>query len=121
QNYLKDQGFDIFDDIIDHSYQYHNTLIERCYYAIADNLEILTNLQHSSKLRDAMQKRLNANRQKIIYDCLEFTNKMLDPTSGSIINNLQQFYNTVPKDLANDIFLLDTFVNKNESHIMKNH
>jgi hypothetical protein len=104
-------GYDIFDDIIDHSYQYHNTLIERCYYAIANNLEILTNLEHSTRLRNTLQKRLNANRQKIIHNCLEFTRHMLDPESESISNDLQQSYNTIPVDPVKNIFLTDMLRN----------
>ena len=37
---LTRMGFDVFDDIIDHSYQYKETLFERCYYAFYNNLEL---------------------------------------------------------------------------------
>lgn len=62
-------GYDTFDDVIDHSYQYRNTLIERCYHAIADNLDILRNLEHATVLRTNMAKRLADNRQKLLTDC----------------------------------------------------
>jgi hypothetical protein len=62
-------GYDVFDDVIDHSYQYRDTLIERCYYAIADNLNILKDLQHAAELRTSMVERLAANRQKLLTDC----------------------------------------------------
>ena len=62
-------GYDTFDDVIDHSYQYRDTLIERCYYAIADNLEILKNLEHATALRNNLSTRLKENRQKLLTDC----------------------------------------------------
>ena len=62
-------GYDTFDNVIDHSYQYRDTLIERCYHAIADNLDILRNLEHATVLRTNMAKRLADNRQKLLTDC----------------------------------------------------
>jgi hypothetical protein len=62
-------GYDTFDDVIDHSYQYRDTVIERCYYAIADNLDILRNLEHATALRTNMAARLAENRQKLLTDC----------------------------------------------------
>ena len=56
-------GFDIFDDVVDHSYQNYNTLFERCYYAIADNLEILTNKSKITQLRKENLPRLLKNRE----------------------------------------------------------
>jgi hypothetical protein len=49
-------------------------LIERCYYAIADNLEILKNLEHATALRNNLSTRLTENRQKLLTDCT-----VLDP------------------------------------------
>jgi hypothetical protein len=70
-------GYDTFDDVIDHSYQYKDTLIERCYYAIADNLEILRNLEHATVLRNNLSTRLTENRQKLLADCTLPTSPML--------------------------------------------
>jgi hypothetical protein len=60
---FKTYGFDVFDDVIDHSYQYKNTLIERCYYAIHDNLKLLTDLEFATAIREKVKSRLIANRQ----------------------------------------------------------
>lgn len=54
-------GFDVFDDIIDHSYQYHDTLIERCWHAFADNLEILTDKHLADQYRRQHELRLRHN------------------------------------------------------------
>lgn len=56
-------GFDIFDDIVDHSYQSHGTVIERCYYAIERNLDLLSNLDKLRDLRLQNKNRLIKNRE----------------------------------------------------------
>ena len=78
-------GFDIFDDIIDHSYQSYNTLIERCYYAFANNLDLLQKKEKTKKLRLMVKDRLIKNRTLLLQNQLE---KFID----SEINNF-------PKDL----------------------
>jgi hypothetical protein len=57
-----EMGFDIFDDVIDHSYQNYDTLIERCYYAFQRNLHILTDIEYACKIRTTMMDRLNHNQ-----------------------------------------------------------
>lgn len=66
----KDFGFDVFDDIIDHSYQHLDTLIERCWYAISDNLDILTNIDRIKILRANCHDRLLRNRNLLLNDHL---------------------------------------------------
>lgn len=58
----KRMGIDIFADVINHDYQWHETIIERCYHAIADNLKILTNLEAAQFLRKKHHERLTANQ-----------------------------------------------------------
>lgn len=71
---LKQLGFDVFEDIIDHSYQSYPTLIERCYYAIANNLEILSNKSLAHELRTKNINRLKANRDLLLGDHTEIEN-----------------------------------------------
>jgi len=59
---FKKMGFDVFDDIIDHSYQYYDTLIERCYYAFDRNKEILSNFEYASNMRNTHMNRLQDNQ-----------------------------------------------------------
>jgi hypothetical protein len=66
----KKLGFDVFDDIIDHSYQSYNTLIERCYYAFANNLELLSNKDKSVELRLSCHDRLLKNRELLLQNHL---------------------------------------------------
>jgi hypothetical protein len=58
----KAKGFDVFDDIIDHSYQNLPTLLERCFYAFYLNKDILTDLEKLSNLRLQHLDRLIKNR-----------------------------------------------------------
>lgn len=59
-------GFDVFSDIIDHSYQYKETLIERCFHAVADNLKLLNDLEYVLNIREKCRGRLLENKQKML-------------------------------------------------------
>ncbi len=62
---LESMGIDTFANVIDHSYQWRPTVLERMYYAIHDNLKILTDLEYAAHTRDQMMDRLVANRDYI--------------------------------------------------------
>lgn len=66
----KNIGFDTFDDVVDHSYQWHGTLFQRCYHAIADNLHLLNNIEYVKGLRNQHMERLLHNRELLLSDCL---------------------------------------------------
>lgn len=66
----QDSGFDIFNDVIDHDYQYYPTLIERCWWAFKLNAELLQDPDQSRKLREKHFDRLVANRHKIFNGTL---------------------------------------------------
>ena len=68
----KNTGFDVFDDIIDHSYQYQDTLVQRCYLAIKNNLKILTDIEYAQNLRQQNQDRLLANQENLIKNLKNF-------------------------------------------------
>ena len=59
-------GFDIFDDVINHDYQYYDTLLERCCYAFIFNQKILTDLDYATSVRNRNMDRLNNNRSLIL-------------------------------------------------------
>jgi hypothetical protein len=61
-----EKGFDIFDDVINHDYQYCDGLLERCIRAIADNLQILTDLDHARQQKTQHLDRLRRNRELLI-------------------------------------------------------
>lgn len=64
-------GIDVFHDVIDHSYQYKETLLERCWYAIYDNLQILSNLSLARDMREKHKQRLQKNREWLLDGGLE--------------------------------------------------
>jgi len=60
-DYFKSLGFDIFDDILDHSYQYLEHPWDRCYYAVKNNLYWLNNFDRTHKFVRAHQSRFQHN------------------------------------------------------------
>ena len=103
---FKKIGLDPFDDIIDHSYQYCNTLIERCYRAFSDNIELLTNLEKTSSLRDQCRSRLLKNRDFLLNGGLT---KLIDTQLNNLPLDLKEclipFINTT-WHRSNDEFLI---------------
>lgn len=67
-------GFDMFEDIFDHSYQYKPTLFERCYQAIRCNHHLLSDLNLIKEIRQANLDRLVINRDKLLTR--QFDNKV---------------------------------------------
>ena len=65
-NLWQQHGFDTFDDIINHDYQYRETLLERCFYAIKDNLKILTDLSFAKNKKQQNMQRLQNNRFQMV-------------------------------------------------------
>lgn len=63
-------GFDTFDDVINHDYQYYPTVIERCWWAVALNADLLQNLGAVRNLRKQHLARLIANRDLVLSDQL---------------------------------------------------
>lgn len=94
-------GFDIFDDIIDHSYQSYDTLVERCYFAIANNLDILSDKALATELRSQNKHRLLQNRDHAL--------------SNGIGNYVDQQITKLPTDLQQVIpEILDKFRSKGQ-------
>lgn len=81
----KNKGFDIFEDIIDHSYQNLPTLLERCFYAFYLNKDILTDFEKISTLRKQNLDRLVGNRNLV--------------TSGTFQKHNQAVVQQWPNDL----------------------
>ena len=60
-DWMRDQGFDVFDDLIDHSYQDSADPYDRCYQAIYKNYELLNDFETSKKVIEYSQDRLQHN------------------------------------------------------------
>jgi hypothetical protein len=95
----KQIGFDIFEDIINHNYQFKPTLVERCYWAFKDNLPILTDLNLAASLRKKHHLRLLKNRELLLDGALQdYTNQIIKSYSGeelvSITKVIDMFKNS---------------------------
>lgn len=66
--YLRDIGLDVFDDIIDHSYDEINHPIERIKFAINDNIDLLKNIEKVKLLWILNQHRFKKNIEFIQQD-----------------------------------------------------
>lgn len=68
---LKNLGFDIFEDIIDHSYQYEPNNIKRYWRAFELNHRILQDAKYAHDLRISVKTRLLHNRELLLSGQLE--------------------------------------------------
>jgi hypothetical protein len=81
-------GFDVFKDIVDHSYQYMPTLIERCWFAFERNRKLLQDLNYASHLRLQVKDRLFANQDKLLDGvidnyCIKVINSWSEPARSA--------------------------------------
>jgi len=83
----RNMGFDMFDDIIDHSYDFEPNPFYRMKMAIDSNIEILTNKDLAFSFYEANKKRLDANVENYIkqYDII------LADTIGNLDAELSKF------------------------------
>jgi hypothetical protein len=92
-------GFDTFDDVIDHSYQTKATTIERMYYAIKNNLELLSNLNLAQTTRNKLHDRLLANQQRVFDNVI---NTWAESNLSKVPNNIRQGVNSCVQSFASD-------------------
>ena len=88
-DYMRDQGFDVFDDIVDHSYQDLTDPWDRCYYAVERNLHLLRDF-------DTVQKFVYNNTHR-----LQANLKLLE--SNTFINNIQQIVKQQPEKVKKEL------------------
>jgi hypothetical protein len=88
-NYMRDQGFDVFDDIVDHSYQDLTDPWDRCYYAIERNINLLKDFDTVQKFVYNNKHRLQAN-----LELLE---------SNNFVNNIQQIVKQQPEKIKKEL------------------
>jgi hypothetical protein len=79
---MQEFGFDVFDDIVDHSYQTFDDPVERCFYAIEKNLDLLKDFDRARDFLAANQHRLRHNLDLI--------------KNNVFLQCTQQLYNSVP-------------------------
>jgi hypothetical protein len=94
----KQVGFDAFDDVIDHSYQYLPTLIERCWAAFELNVDILTNQQLAQQLRINCQDRFRNNQDLLMsgqffHYCQKEINSWPEPAKSTAVSLFDYVFN----------------------------
>lgn len=95
----KNHGFDIFDDVIDHSYQYLQSPVQRCFESIRLNLTLLQDLDRLSEIRIRCRDRLLRNRdlmhQRLSNFFVECLNQIPDSVQHALckkINDSTNFF-----------------------------
>lgn len=83
-------GFDSFDDIVDHSYQYESTLFMRCYRAFEKNLYVLKDINHARSLRQKIMPRLIENRKCLVSNLQRFCKTRLEKWPSHVTTAYQQ-------------------------------
>lgn len=98
---FKNMGFDIFEDIIDHSYQYLEHPGERVVEAFSRNIDFLNDIDLQNKYREQMLDRLNHNLQ-LIRNPEILKQNIVKLQIGSVsldyhaeMHKLQQYLNTL--------------------------
>jgi hypothetical protein len=98
-DYMRSQGFDVFDDIVNHSYQNLADPWDRCYFAVVNNLHLLKDF-------DTMQKFISANQHRLERNLELLKNNPFMHRAGKIFN-LQSI--KVKKDLESRLNWLNAY------------
>ena len=93
-DYLRDLGFDVFDDIVDHSYQSLADPWDRCYYAIERNLNLLKDFDTVQKFVYNNKHRLQANldllkNNTFVNNCIQELNKLPEKVKKELETKLK--------------------------------
>jgi len=89
-------GFDVFDDLIDHSYESLDDPWDRCYYAIEKNLRLLRNFDLAKQAINNNQDRLRKNVELLetnpfFKDCLLKIESYSNPIKSVLFSICQQY------------------------------
>ena len=93
-DYLRDLGFDVFDDIVDHSYQNLADPWDRCYYAVERNLNLLKDFDTVQKFVYNNKHRLQANLDLLktntfVNNCIQKLNKLPEKVKKELETKLK--------------------------------
>lgn len=59
-------GFDVFDDILDNSYDSFNNMFDRCFSALSNNSKLLSDYDFAAETRNNSLDRLKSNRELLL-------------------------------------------------------
>ena len=97
-DYMKSLGFDIFDDVVDHSYQSLDDPYDRCYYAIEKNINLLRGFDKFfiQQNQERLVKNVSLLKENVfLAEC----NKMVDKYSGSCEKELKHWWKENGKNI----------------------
>lgn len=90
-DHMRSQGFDVFDDIVDHSYQCLPNAWDRAYQAVKSNLELLQNPDLVCDYFESNQHRFQHNLDLVqTQPWLAQCQSMIQHSAGDLRQNLQQ-------------------------------
>jgi hypothetical protein len=97
-------GFDVFDDIVDHSYESLEDPISRCYYAIERNLHLLEDVKTTITLLNKNKHRLQHNLDLVmenvfLKDCFKQMNNSSKELQHALYDILPEFRNKMFRNI----------------------
>jgi hypothetical protein len=87
-SFLRDMGLDVFDDIIDHSYDLIEDPIDRMFSAVINNRELLTNNERTKTLWKENKNRFLRNVEFVKDDLYKFYQDRAETQFFKILENL---------------------------------
>ena len=105
-SYARQMGFDVFDDIIDHSYEHYQDPWDRAYYAIEKNLLLLRDFDRAKYLSQQNLSRFQHNVDHIesnpfLKDCMSKIETYQDPIRSKLLSISRHFrYNCFEKQIS---------------------
>ena len=99
---LKKYGFDVFDDIVDHSYETLEDPYDRCTQSLERNLHLFE-LEKIQKILADNQHRLQSNvdllmSNPFLQECFAQVRKSQEPLRSSLLRIMPQFRNNMFQD-----------------------
>lgn len=99
-DYLESLGFDLFHDIIDHSYQSMADPMDRCYYAIERNLNLLKDINIASDFitnnRDRFEHNVKLLEQNVfLSDCYKKVDLASESVQNVLMSIIPQYRNSL--------------------------
>jgi hypothetical protein len=97
-DFMKSLGFDVFDDIIDHSYQALEDPRDRCYSAIECNIDLLKDFDRTHNFILENQSRLEHNLNLLkenvfLTDCFNKVESYPEPTRSTLFSIMPRYRN----------------------------
>ena len=95
-DFMKSLGFDVFDDVIDHSYQALDDPKDRCYSAIERNLDLLRNVDYAKTFIAQNQSRLEHNLNLLkenvfLNDCFNKVEQYSEPIRSKLFSIVPKY------------------------------